>query len=1310
MKHYHVFSVLGASALIGLVGLVLAGTLFSPNNQPFGYIASAAASGNQLAVGLTLYAPWFEKSTYSGDLIAVPVQVPTNADGSINYSSPTVGTPDFLHPLWRARERLDAQNWNTGRVIVTTNGADVGTRFGWDQLTAAQRSALDTTTAADPTKVARTDSPLLNFVRGDRSREIASGGLYRNRTAVLGDLIHSPPRYVARPQGTHTHNGYQTFAAAQAARAPRVYVGANDGMLHAFDAATGNEVFAFVPSPVLKNLRYLAANPYLHQYFVDGPLVVEDAYFGGAWHTVLVGGLGAGGQGYFALDITSAEAIGTLTEDTAKTKVLWELTDTDTANLGFTYGRPAVVRLQSSGDFVVLLPNGYVNVANDGAIGDGKARLYALNPATGAILGQIAVSDATDDVTDPNGLSSVTAVDTDGDGRANLAYAGDIKGNVWRFDLSGAPGSWGSASAMRLFTATDGTGKVQAITTAPEVALHPEDSLHSGTDLLVYVATGRFFEASGAGADAAGHSVYGLWDQNGAAAVSATDLLGQTLTEKTHASGKRVRVASNNAVTWSTQRGWRVNLPAGERVLTDPLLRDGRLNLTSTNVSVQTGENWLLQLEGHTGGAPSATILDVTGDRALTTADNVDGNGDADLTDPEDRVVGQYERFGLASGPSVVIATPTSRTVFINHLSAISPTEPLPEVNTNPEDPGLIGGHIDLDVASAIYPPNRGTTDRHTHEWDDKTGLNTIDYLNILRCPTAIASCLDDPALYVNDANYKDLDEQVTDPTKRFVITVANAQLTPGAIIEINGVSMPVTAYAQLVRAYLANPAANPLPVYQLGPNPPAGVQRLTSFKLTFDYRAIVLGQIIGTNTAEVRGNVPGPNGEPRNGALTVDVLDATTGVIDPTHLQATAGLLWESTVFWHWAGPSYSESSWPSKWNNCFVAGDVCDCAELKTDDPICLGEVDLPPPDGGDDGTATACTVSYPNPNPRVWLLDFDEVLCTTTVVPAVQLRLVFAKSIPSTQQTTITFNYGGGLSQSVTVKPGDIFSQREGSPLQVDMTQYVFNKNEIQKVLLRNVGASALTVTSVSVSWTGGPADQKLANVRQEKPVAKDNKGGLPAVGPVTVDIVDIPIAATVASGCSYTLTLDYTTASGATGQASHTFDDQLTGIGGYPLEIDMDEASIVNDDDVTGVRVRSLLDEVVTVTKVTVNWSNATAGQKLMKIRDITGTAADVTAGGDNLPLVLTPKFTVRVGGVPTYTGDCPEDEDDDGTDGDGSGGGTDGGTDGDGSGTDGGDGGSGSGSSPDVSGFSITSVFSAGTGQVGRLLWRELIQQ
>ncbi len=936
---------LSEAAILSLAaGAALAATLFIANNQPWGYVAPPALSSSNFSRGnVVAYTPWFENGTFRGDLIASPV----TSSGAVN----------LLVPMWRAAPVLDGQHYQTGRRIVTSDGIGSGIPFQFLDLTPAQQLQVGS-------------ASILDYVRGDRSNESAAG--MRVRSSVLGDIIHSAPVYVGRPVAGYNFGGYLAFASANAGRAARVYVGANDGMVHAFDATNGSEVFAYVPSMVMADLPKLAAQPYSHQYFVDGFLNVQDAQFGGSWHSVLAGGLGAGGKGYFALDVTSA---GAATEAAAAGKVLWEFHtgNAGAANLGFSYSRPSIVRL-ANGQWAVVVANGYLNAS-------GVASLYVLDVQTGAVIRELAVPDF-----NANGLSSPTVIDADADGHVDVAYAGDLNGNLWKFDLgSASPATWSIAyGGQPLFQTVLANGVRQAITTAPEVGRHPEGGV------MVYFGTGRLFSDADS-ADKTTQAVYGIWDNDWAAGIpiSIAQLRTQQLKGATHVSGAAVRVATANYPDWlGGHRGWMTPteiaaataLDQGERVLQDISLRANRISFMSINPTVGSGDNWFIQLDALTGGAPSKTIVDVNSDSVLNVGDNVDGNADGAITDvAADRVVGQYQSFGLASRPVIGVLSAGSNVALINHLTAILPTEgPTPDGN----DPGLLGGHLDLDTSHLIYPFDTGapacdafglpagcvmaaaiaTTDGHVHQWDDVHNLTTIDYFGL---PDGSGN----PLHEIND------NQNAVAPSKVFLLTVANQNLSPGGVLEINGASISVGNYRLALDRYLSGTLGpgESFPLFKL--NAPtaaetlAGVLQLTSLKLSFDTFAILAGDLIPTVTGCVKGNTAGAQGEYRNGALMLQALDASsvaggfvfnaatqryvagsTAVKSPLG-YATDGLLWESTVFWHWSGPCYGDPGWAPLFDSCVVQG-LGGCAkdevpeEPDPGDPPAPGDPPPPPP----------------------------------------------------------------------------------------------------------------------------------------------------------------------------------------------------------------------------------------------------------------------------------------------------------------------------------------------------------------------------
>lgn len=417
---------------------------------------------------------------------------------------------------------------------------------------------------------------LVRFLAGDRTYE---GSYFRQRTHVLGDVVSSEPRYYAAPAFNYVDAGYAEFKIAQAARAGTVYVGANDGMLHAFDGATGQERWAYIPQLVMPDLYKLADTNYgkpaqPHQFFIDGSPDVGDVCpnspastcSAGQWKTILVGRLNRGGKGYFALDVTNPDS----------PVSLWEFTD---ANLGYSYGNSIITKLKD-GTWVVLITSGYNNA-------DGIGRVYILNAMTGALIRTI--STGVGSATTPSGLGGIVghALSPLTDNTSVAVYGGDLLGNVWRFDINndiGAPGY----DAQLLATLRDAAGNLQPITAEPTVITY-------NNKRIVFVGTGRFLGTSDI-ANASTQSFYAIKDSLGSTAYgyirdSGSGFVRQTLTAGACPSGainpfctagQTVRSISNNAVDWQSSNGWYFDfITGGERVTTTPALQLSTLLFTT---------------------------------------------------------------------------------------------------------------------------------------------------------------------------------------------------------------------------------------------------------------------------------------------------------------------------------------------------------------------------------------------------------------------------------------------------------------------------------------------------------------------------------------------------------------------------------------------------------------------------------------------------------------------------------------------------------------------------------------------------------
>ncbi|NTV11685.1 MAG: hypothetical protein HGA47_13065 [Zoogloea sp.] len=572
-----------------------------------GSAAAIVASSGKVTSSTAIYQAKYDGRNWSGDLIKTML----NADG-------TTGTSP-----WSAASQLKTPNASTRLILTSTDGNNgtggSGVSFEWSNLTSNQKASLKNFGDSDTTAQAR-----LNWLRGDATNE-GTGLNFRVRsTTKLGDIINAGPVMVGMPNAGYSDNNFagysafrfancptgNTFGACTGTRNAVIYFGANDGMVHGIDDASGNEVLAYVPMEVMGNLKSLSSAGYSHQTYVDAQPVAGDAYISGAWRTLLVGGLGAGGRGIYALNVTNP---GNFNKNAASSGgadrlVYWEFTDANDADLGYTYGKPIIAKMANN-QWAVIFGNGYNNT------GSGKSALFIVfieSSLSSFSYKKITVGSGT--TASPGGLGSPLAVDTDQDGKVNYIYAGDIDGKLWKFDVSNSSSAnWTVAnSGNPLFTATDASSNPQPITSAPEATLHPRGGV------FVLFGTGKALQLSDLDpTNFKTQTFYGIWD-NGSA-VSLSNLEQRTFTQVTNTDGTVYRTLSGNVLDWTTKSGWYVNLPqSGERVLNDPILQDGKVIFTtaapSTDPCKSAGDGWLIELDAITGQALPVSPFDVNND------------------------------------------------------------------------------------------------------------------------------------------------------------------------------------------------------------------------------------------------------------------------------------------------------------------------------------------------------------------------------------------------------------------------------------------------------------------------------------------------------------------------------------------------------------------------------------------------------------------------------------------------------------------------------------------------------------------------
>ncbi|BBP01203.1 pilus assembly protein [Sulfuriferula nivalis] len=601
-------------------------TLNSTFNSIFSNILAQSGSAGAVAVtsgsvqaGGKIYQGKFNSADWSGDFIAYNL----DSTGAV-ITSPTA---------WNAATQLNAQNYNTGRSIITFKpSTGAGIPFRWPanssspsptELDSSQIAALNTS----PTGTTDTNGAnRLNYIRGDTSQT----GMRVRGTSVLGDIVDSGPFYVGAPASNLSDTleaaPYSSFRNTYASREAMVYVGGNDGMMHGFDGVTGNEKLAYVPSPVYKNLTQLTSTSYSHRYFVDGSPTVLDGFYNNAWHTVLVSGLAGGGQGYFAMDVTDPTLF---SETNASTLARWEFTDANDADLGYSFNQPSIVKL-NNGRWAAIFGNGYNNTEADGhASTTGHAVLFIVDLETGLLIKKLDTGYGT--ATTPNGLATPTVLDQDGNGTADTVYAGDLAGNMWKFDISASTkSSWGSAymtgtTPVPLFVAKDSGGTRQPITAAPDIIANPAGASYGW---IIAFGTGKYIE-TGDPATTSTQTFYGIQDNN-ATVSDRSVLVQQTVTSTQTVNGNLFRTLSSNPVNWTlaTVHGWYLDLPtSGERVISESTTNSKRVIFTtvipSTAACSSGGDGWLMEMDLSTGGALTYPSLDSNGDGTIDSSDYV---------------------------------------------------------------------------------------------------------------------------------------------------------------------------------------------------------------------------------------------------------------------------------------------------------------------------------------------------------------------------------------------------------------------------------------------------------------------------------------------------------------------------------------------------------------------------------------------------------------------------------------------------------------------------------------------------------------
>ncbi|QTR46886.1 hypothetical protein J9253_02760 [Thiothrix litoralis] len=536
-------------------------------NDILGSGASLASVSSKLTTGSRIYQTVYFSRSWNGDIYAFDINPTTG-----KFSSTST---------WKASQQLPV--WSSRNIFMRNDK-----RFHWDNLSTTEKTALGSAEVVD-------------YLRGDASHEQKNGGSLRNRVTPLGDMIQSQAVIIGKPDdnlyvgkifsGAADH---KDFAAARSGRTGTLYVGGNDGMLHGFNAQTGEETFAFVPSTTLPAMRELANKAYEHRYFVDGEVTAADIYTQGAWKTILLATLGRGGKAIFALDVTDPEDV----------KFLWEKNVTDIPALGNNLGKPLIAQT-ADGTWQAVLGNG-MNSTGD------KAQLIMVNIETKD------VTVMNTGVGSNNGLTAVAGWSAYGDSIATDFYAGDMNGNLWRFPANGSNNS----SPVKLFTAKDKDNNPQPITAAP---LSGKDPLTG--KVWVFFGTGKYLAEADI-TTTAPQTWYGLKDEGNL--ITRSDLLERKTGVEGVLDGYDVRVIeaglASDVDEW---KGWYIDLPTeGERIVVPNFFQADALVGTSripngTDICTPTGKGFIMAINPFPGARLGRVFFDLNDDALFNDEDKL---------------------------------------------------------------------------------------------------------------------------------------------------------------------------------------------------------------------------------------------------------------------------------------------------------------------------------------------------------------------------------------------------------------------------------------------------------------------------------------------------------------------------------------------------------------------------------------------------------------------------------------------------------------------------------------------------------------
>ena len=601
------------------------------------------------------------------DQISILINNSTASATSVAANSETLNANNRIYT---ANFVVDSIKGDVTSQSIALSNNQVTTTTEWsaaeklDSLTSAQRkiytyvgTKLFDKTNSDLISVINEDQ--IDYLRGDKSKEedtesgkTGSEYPYRHRESILGPVVNSSPVYSGAANGNyHEISGfpepqktkYADYITDTSTLTPMVFAGANDGMLHGFNADTGEEKFAFVPNAVVNNLSEYTKKDFAYRAYVDGQITIADyTDASNEWKRVLVGGLRQGGRSYYALDVSSPDSFGT-------GNILWEYSNT---NMGYTMGKALVIPVKKGSDlkWQVVLSNGY----------------NSDNKQPGLFIGDVETGPSdwiSTTSSDGNGLSSPAAVDIDDDGLIDYIYAGDLSGKLWRYKYSGS--NWGSP--QMIFDAG------RPITIKPAIGKSP---VNGKNGVMILFGTGRYLDETDTNTTEE-ETFYGIWDYNfGNNTIAKTDLVEQSISAEgvatVNGQSYKLRRTTANPVEYidsssgslTNKRGWYIKLKSpgsdsnyavAERVITNPVYKEsdlyysnGRIIFTTiipknnnTDICQVKSESWLMELDPATGARLGTTgsdagTFDISGDGKVTTADLISLSNSGISLDPSD--------------------------------------------------------------------------------------------------------------------------------------------------------------------------------------------------------------------------------------------------------------------------------------------------------------------------------------------------------------------------------------------------------------------------------------------------------------------------------------------------------------------------------------------------------------------------------------------------------------------------------------------------------------------------------------------------